>query len=100
MTTSVAWSTRESNGGNCSTEYVSTGGALRRAVASGGGVECASFVMLLVPKVAADAPEYRVTGPAVGVFEGHAIASTFLATLAASVPSYGHMARMMVRRVR
>src|SRR5215472_13712011 len=38
-----------SNGGNCSTEYVSTGGALRRSAASGGGVLCAPFVNFLVP---------------------------------------------------
>ena len=35
--------------GNCSTEYVSTGSALRRASASEGGVVCVRFVIPLVP---------------------------------------------------
>ena len=39
-----------SNDGSCSTEYVRTGGALRRAAASGGGVVCAGFVILSVPQ--------------------------------------------------
>jgi hypothetical protein len=38
-----------SNDANCSTEYVNTGDALRRAAASGGGVVCAGFVNLSVP---------------------------------------------------
>jgi|SRR6516162_6334020 len=52
-----------SNDGNCSTEYVSTGGALRRAAASGGGVVCAGFVILSVPQqVGSDAARIPVTG--------------------------------------
>ena len=50
-------------------EIVSTGGALRRAAASGGGVVCASFVMLSIPQKSAVAgAKYRVTGPLVGSF--------------------------------
>jgi len=37
------------NNGNCSTEYVSTGGALRRAAASGGDVVGTGFLNRFVP---------------------------------------------------
>ena len=54
-----AWSVVKnvaSNDGNCSTEYASTGGALRRTAASGGGVMCPGFIMLSFPqKVGSDA---------------------------------------------
>src|SRR6516162_5722375 len=59
-----------SKDGNCSTGYVSTGGALRRAAASGGGVVCANFVMPSVPpKVGSDAARIPVSGSLVGLFE-------------------------------
>ena len=59
--------------GNCSTEYVSTGGALRRAAASRGGILSANFVMLSVPpKVDSDATRIPRHWPvsSSGLFEG------------------------------
>ena len=59
-----------SKDGNCSTGYVSTGGAMRRAAASGGGVVCAGFIMPSVPpKVGSDAARISVSGSLVGLFE-------------------------------
>ena len=60
------------NNGNCSTEYVTTGGALRRAAASGGGVVCGNFVMLSVPpKVGSDAPSIPRPWPVRWAFLKH-----------------------------